>query len=94
VVVDWFTQRLFQQMINFHSSMAAQREVMEAQFAAGVEEIQRNREQLKQEVATHLNQMNDKLVENQERVEEFDQEFLRGQNNVFDDINKFNAGKK
>ena len=83
IVFYWFTQRLFQKMNDFHSGVATQRQIMETQFAAGVEELQRKREQLKQEVATHLSQMNGKLAKNQERAEEFDREFLKGQNNVF-----------
>lgn len=41
-----------------------------------------------------LDSMKDDLDKNQQKAEEFDKEFLKGQNEVFDAIEDFNAGKK
>lgn len=92
-VFYWFTQRLFQQMDGFQRSMATQREQLEEQFAARVDDLQHKRNQLSQEVETHLSHMESELAKNQERAEEFDREFLKRQNSVFEAIDDFNSGK-
>lgn len=45
-------------------------------------------------MATYLSQMTEKLTENQERAEEFDQEFLKGQTEVVEALKEFNTGEK
>lgn len=92
-VFYWFTQRLFQQMDSFQHSMATQREQMEEQFALRVDDLQHKREKLSQDVAAHLSHMESELAKNQERAEEFDKEFLEGQNAFFDAIDGFHEGK-
>lgn len=59
-----------------------------------MEELQHKREQLKQEVVAHLNNMKNELAENQKRAEEFDREFLKGQTDVLNAVNDFNTGNK
>lgn len=93
IVVYWFTQRLFQHMEGFRHSMATQRQFLEEQQAAGIRELHHKREKLKQDVATHLNHMEAGLAKNQEYADEFDKEFLEGQNAVFDAIEAFHEGK-
>lgn len=93
IVFYWFTQRLFQQMDSFQRSMATQREQLEDRFSVRVDDLQHKREQLSEEVETHLNRMESELAKNQEKAEEFHREFLKGQNEVFEAIGDFNAGK-
>lgn len=87
-----FTQRLFQQMDSFQRSMATQREQLEERFAARVEDLHHQREQLSEGVQAHLSHMESELAKNQERAEEFDREFLQGQNGVFDAVDDFHSG--
>lgn len=93
-VLYWFTQRLFEHMDHFKQSMAVEKQYLKAQFNKEVADLQEKREQLSQEVSDHLSGMERQLAKNQEQADEFDRNFLNGQNEVFDKMeNAFGSGK-
>jgi len=91
-VFYWFTNFLFQHTSTFKQSMAIEKQQLQERLDEGIAEIHHKGTQLSQEIVGDLKKMEDDLVNNQRKAEEFDKAFLEGQNGVFDAIDAFGSG--
>lgn len=67
---------------------------LEMQQKVSIDELKEKRARLAEDSVSFMKNMEEQLRENQRKAEIFNQEFLEGQNDVFDKVDHFNSRVK
>lgn len=93
VVFCWFASHMYHRMDRFTMAWGSERQEILKKREQRMESLNSKAENIGEEMNSFLDGVVESLKQAQKEREEFDEGFLKGQNSVFNSINKFNNKK-
>ncbi len=89
IVFCWFISQFMNHAAHFHTSFAKEQQALETAFDKSLQKFAKTAEHLQEGVKDHLKKMEEGLHKNREKSENFDEDFLQRQNQIFNEVNSF-----
>jgi hypothetical protein len=94
VVFCWFASHMYRRMDRFTMTWGSERQAILKKRDQRIKNLNSKAENMGEEMTSFLDGVVESLKRAQKEREEFDEEFLKSQNSVFNAINSFNNKKK
>lgn len=94
IVFFWFASQMLRHVNNFQLSMAKDELALKAAGERSLKKIKEQAEQMGTEISDHFNKMATELQRMSKEEEIFNENFLKRQNQHFDEVDNFMSQKK